>query len=101
MCIRDSLWLAMAVAALWTVSLGTELEDGTSLDDPELHALQQLLRPKPKRRLRLQRLGHLFLLVTAFTNKPLRLPQILQPEPWPTPLSLAQAVFADLAEVPI
>ena len=95
------LWLAMAVAALWTVSLGTELEDGTTLDDPALHALQQLLQPKPKRRLRLQRLGHLFLLVTAFTNQPLRLPQILQPEPWPAPLSPAQAVFADLAEVPI
>ena len=95
------LWLAMAVAALWTVSMGTELEDGATLDDPALHALQQLLQPKPKRRLRLQRLGHLFLLVTAFTNQPLRLPQILQPEPWPAPLSPAQAVFADLAEVPI
>lgn len=95
------LWLAMAVASLWMDSIGTDLECGTTLDDPELAALRDLLAHTPTRRIRLQRLGRLWQLVRAFAHQTLRLPQQLQPEPWPAPLPSAQAVFADLSELPI
>jgi hypothetical protein len=95
------LWMAMAVATLWMVSVGTDLECGANLDDPDLPDLHDLLDLKPKRRIRLLRLGRLWLLVKAVARQALHLPQQLLPEPWPSPLSPAQAVFANLPETPI
>ena len=92
--------MAMAVAKLWMVSVGTDLECGANLDDPDIPNLHDLLDLKPKRRIRLLRLGRLWLLVKAVARQDLHLPQQLLPEPWPSPLSPAQAVFADLSEVP-
>jgi hypothetical protein len=94
------LWLAMAVATLWMMSVGTDLECGTQLDDPELPDLQNLLDLKPKRRIRLLRLGRLWLLVCALAHQALHFPKQLCPEPWPEPCSPAQATFVDLAAVP-
>jgi hypothetical protein len=96
------LWLALAVATLWIVSLGSDLEVGPT---PELPALPDLhlilettvadLRP---RRTRLFRLGWLWLTVQLITSQPLPLPQRLIPEPWPeaprgltSPLPMPQA----------
>jgi hypothetical protein len=94
------LWLALALATLWTVSAGSELEDATMLADPELPDLQALLELKPgRRRLRLLRLGRLWLLAKAIAHQTLSLPQYLLPEPWPAPLEPSQAVLAPWPEV--
>jgi len=80
------LWLAMAVATLWMLTLGSDLELGPSDTLPELPDLRLLLglsgnrRP---RRLRLFRLGWLWLLVQLIQGQPLPLPRRLMPEPWP------------------
>jgi hypothetical protein len=81
------LWLALAVATLWMVSLGSELEVGPTSDASELPDLRPLLgllttatRP---RRIRILRLGWLWLLVQSITCQPLPVPQRLAPEPWP------------------
>jgi hypothetical protein len=63
--------------------------------------LHDLLDLKPKRRIRLLRLGHLWLLVKAVACQALHLPQQLLPEPWPSPLLPTQAVFANLSETPV
>jgi len=81
------LWLALAVATLWMVSLGSDLEVGPSLTTPDLPDLRPILgitttHPRP-RRTRLFRLGWLWLLVQLITSQPLPLPQQLVPEPWP------------------
>jgi hypothetical protein len=79
-------WLAMAVATLWMITLGSDLEVGPSEDWPELPDLRPLLglngmrRP---RRTRLFRLGWLWLLVQLMQHQPLPLPRRLVPEPWP------------------
>ena len=80
----ERLWLALAVAMLWMVSLGTELE----VSPPETAVALPDLRPllggtKRVRRMRLFRLGWLWLLARAVTAQPLPLPQRLVPEPWP------------------
>lgn len=80
------LWLAMAVATLWMLTLGSELEVGASDEMPELPELRPVLglngvrRP---RRLRLFRLGWLWLLVQLIQGQELWLPRRLVPEPWP------------------
>ncbi len=80
------LWLAMAVATLWMLTIGSDLELGPTDDHPDLPDLQSILgvrvahRP---RRLRLFRLGWLWLLVQLIQGQPLPLPQRLVPEPWP------------------
>jgi hypothetical protein len=92
------LWLALAVATFWTVAVASELEAGTSLQDPDQPDWQALLdlaatlapaQPdRPARRirpLRLLRLGRLWLLVQALAHRPLACPSLLQPEPWPAP----------------
>lgn len=81
------LWLAMAVATLWTVSVGTDLESGSNLDDPDLPALHDLLGHQPVRRIRLLRLGRLCLLVKAIAHLRLLFPHHLLPDPWPASLS--------------
>ena len=96
------LWLALALATFWTVSVGSELECGTNLDDPELPDLQALLDLKPgRRRIRLLRLGRLWLLVQAIAQHAIQLPRQLLPEPWPAPLAPTQAVLTPWPEVPI
>jgi hypothetical protein len=81
------LWLALAVATLWMVSIGSDLEDGSLSDDGGLPDLQAILgpgvTPQRPRRTRLVRLGWLWLLVRLITTQPLPLPQRLVPEPWP------------------
>lgn len=81
------LWLALAVAMLWTVSVGTDLECGATLNDPDEPDFHTLLDLKPARRLRLLRLGRLWLLVKAITRQALHLPQQLRPEAWPAPVA--------------
>ncbi len=77
------IWLAMAVAMLWTVSVGSDLEIGPTSDMPDLPDLRLLLGTSAVRRIRLFRLGRLWLLVTALTTQTLPLPTRLVPEPWP------------------
>jgi hypothetical protein len=94
------LWLALAVAMLWTVSVGTDLECPSTLDDADRPDLHTLLDLKPVRRIRLLRLGRLWLLVNALSHQALRLPQQLLPEPWPPPLSLTQPILPPFREAP-
>lgn len=80
------LWLAMAVATLWMITLGSDLEIGPSEQWPELPDLRLLLglsEVRHPRRLRLFRLGWLWLLVQLMRQQPLALPRRLLPEPWP------------------
>lgn len=79
------LWLAMAVAMLWTVSAGSDLELGPHPAAPDLPDLRPLLGTPRFRRIRLFRLGRLWVLVAALTARPLPLPTRLVPEPWPAP----------------
>lgn len=80
------LWLAMAVATLWMITLGSELEVGPSDEMPDLPDLRGLLGlndTQHPRRTRLFRLGWLWLLVQLIQQQPLPLPRRLVPEPWP------------------
>lgn len=80
------LWLAMAVATLWMLTLGSDLELGPSDDYPELPDLTPILgvrAPQRPRTLRLFRLGWLWLLVQLIQGQPLPVPRRLVPEPWP------------------
>ena len=92
------LWLALAVATLWTVAVASDLECDTALqppDQPDWHTLLDLAATlasaasgQPARRirpLRLLRLGRLWLLAQAIAHRSLPLPTTLQPEPWPAP----------------
>ncbi|HSJ54161.1 MAG TPA: transposase [Anaerolineae bacterium] len=81
------LWLPLAIAMLWTVTLGSELETGPTeeiADVPDLSSiLAATIRTGRRRRIRLFRLGWLWLLVRLVTAQPLPLPRQLVPEPWP------------------
>lgn len=80
------LWLAMAVATLWMITLGSDLELGPSEsvpDLPDLRGLLGLTGARRARRTRLFRLGWLWLLVELIEGQPLPLPRRLLPEPWP------------------
>jgi hypothetical protein len=80
------LWLALALATLWMLTVGGELECGPSAEQPELPDLSTILGVRPAqqpRRLRLLRLGWLWLLVQLLQGKPVPLPRLLLPEPWP------------------
>jgi len=98
------LWLALAVATLWMVSLGSDLEVGSLPPLPDLHPfLSALPAPTHSRRIRLFRLGQLWLLVQLITAQALPLPQRLIPEPWPpipnlwSPPAVQQRVPAHVA----
>jgi hypothetical protein len=82
------LWLALAVATLWMVSVGGALEVEPRLADRDVPDLRPLLgaigtTPGRRRGLRLMRLGWLWCLVCQITTGGLPLPQHLIPEPWP------------------
>ncbi len=82
------LWLALAVAPWWMVSVGGALEVGpppVGMDMPDLRPLlgRTVATPGGRRRLRLLRLGWLWCLVCQLTTGGLPMPQWLVPEPWP------------------
>jgi hypothetical protein len=80
------LWLALAVAMLWMLTLGSELELGPSSEPgalPDLRPILGLSGTCKPRRLRLFRLGWLWLLVELIRGQPVPLPRRLVPEPWP------------------
>lgn len=85
------LWLAMAVATLWMISVGSDLElgqtpgaDGSDLpvDLPDVTLILGRRAARP-RRIRLFRLGWIWLLVQLIHGQPLPVPRRLVPEPWP------------------
>ena len=76
----------MAVATLWMITLGSDLELGPSDQQaalPDLRVLLGLAGARRPRRLRLFRLGWLWLLVQLIQGQPVALPRRLVPEPWP------------------
>ncbi len=79
------LWLALAVATLWMTSVGSAQEDRVPTLTEPLPDFRRLLGVcnVPPRRIRLVRLGWLWVLVQAIQGQPLPLPQQLEPEPWP------------------
>ncbi len=80
------LWLAMAVATLRVISVGSEVEVGPGLDASGVPDLRELLgvgQASAPRRTRLFRLGWLWLLVQGLRGCALPLPARLVPEPWP------------------
>jgi hypothetical protein len=80
------LWLAMAVATLWMITIGSDLEVGPSEAMPDLPDLRPILGvtgARRPRRTRLFRLGWLWLLVQLIQGQPVPLPRRLIPEPWP------------------
>jgi hypothetical protein len=82
----ERLWLALAVATLWMLTVGSELECGPSQEHPELPDLRPILgvrSAQQPRRLRLLRLGWLWLLVRLIRDQTIPLPTVLLPEPWP------------------
>jgi hypothetical protein len=100
------LWLALAIAMLWMVTLGSELETGPTAEVPELPDLRSILDIARKavrhRRIRLFRLGWLWLLAQLITAQPLPVPRQLVPEPWPempqewSPLVIHQDALANV-----
>ena len=80
------LWLALAVATLWVISVGSDLELGPPPDAvalPDLRPLLGIGAPTQPRRTRLFRLGWLWVLVQAIRGRAVPLPMRLVPEPWP------------------
>ncbi len=80
------LWLALAVATLWVISVGSDLELGPSpvaVALPDLRAILDVGAPMQRRRTRLFRLGWLWVLVQAIRGRAVPLPTRLVPEPWP------------------
>jgi hypothetical protein len=80
----ERLWLALAVALRWMVSLGSAIDVGTPEDIADLPDLRCLLGGAGWHRcLRLFRLGWLCLLARAIRAQPVPLPRQLVPESWP------------------
>jgi DDE family transposase len=86
------LWLALAVARLWMLTIGSELEQAQMpaaderegpVDLPDLTLILGRSAPTRPRRIRLFRLGWLWLLVQLIQGRPLPVPRRLVPEPWP------------------
>jgi hypothetical protein len=82
----ERLWLALAVAMLWMLTIGSQVELATEEPQAEMPDLGQILGVRPPQRprtMRLFRLGWLWLLVQLIQGQRLPLPQRLVPEPWP------------------
>ena len=82
------LWLAMAVATLWVVSVGGAQEDTLIPEMPDLVQPSQSTastspRKRGKRGIRVFRRGMIHLLVSWIVNSTLPMPKPLIPEPWP------------------
>jgi hypothetical protein len=83
------MWLALAVATLWMLTVGSELDqaqegaDAASVELPDLSRILGRRPPSRPRTVRLFRLGWLWLLVQLIQGQPLPLPRRLVPEPWP------------------
>jgi hypothetical protein len=75
----ERLWLALAVATFWVISIGDAAEQ--DLTRPVTADLTP--GPQRPRLVRLFRLGLLTLLVTAITAQPLPLPGLLSADTWP------------------
>lgn len=75
----ERLWLALAVATFWVISVGAAGEQDRT--QPVLANLTP--GPARSRRLRVFRLGHFLLLVAAITAHPLPLPGPLPEDCWP------------------
>ena len=82
----------MAVATLWMISVGSDRElaqtpvaDGSDLpvDLPDVSRLLGCRAAARPRRIRLFRLGWLWLLVQLMQGQPVPVPRRLVPEPWP------------------
>ena len=86
----ERLWLAMAVAMVWTVSLGSQADSLRSqpcLEHlPQEHIarkrMKRLPTQQPPRRLSCLQRGRLMLLAALFKAEALPLAQLV-PEPWP------------------
>jgi hypothetical protein len=86
----ERLWLAMAVAMVWLVGVGSQADSQhlvACLEQlPETHIarkrLQRVPTQPPARRLSCLQRGRLVLLATLFTAEPLPLARFV-PEPWP------------------
>lgn len=83
----ERIWLVMAVASLWTMCIGGELE---ASDESETNiALENMctlpfeMDYSPRRLMRIQRLGRLYLLVVLVAGKSIPMPRYLIPEKWP------------------
>ena len=81
------LGLALALATLWMLSVGSEIE--VVLSEPGLPELQGVLqqsarRPR-QRQVRVLRLGVMWLMVQVLQGQSVPLPRMLLPEAWPSP----------------
>jgi len=86
----ERLWLAMAVAMLWTVSVGCQAEASLPLPDlaalPERHvARRQASRRRPPRTCSCFLRGRLVIVAALTAGLPVPVGQLL-PEPWPKSL---------------
>lgn len=91
----ERLWLALAVATFWVISIGEAAEQ--DLTRPVIGALTP--GPQRPRQMRLFRLGLLTLLVAAITAQPLPLPGPLSTDAWPGDAMLAPPVHSTTAHV--
>ena len=95
------LWLAIAVATLWVVSVGGEIDatlPPSSFDAlPQTHIARRLVTGRPQsRRLSCFRRGIIAILVALIRGEPLPFGHFM-PEPWPVS-SLAQTDFQSTHE---
>lgn len=86
----ERLWLAMAVAMLWVISVGCQAEAMLPVPDrdalPETHIARQKARGcRPPRSVSCFRRGRLVIIAALCTGLPIPTGQLL-PEPWPKSL---------------
>jgi hypothetical protein len=99
----ERLWLTLAIATLWTVSVGCQAEARLPVpilsDLPEGHgARRQRSRRRPARPLSCFRRGRLVIVAALCTGQAIPLGQLL-PEPWPK--SLDTHCQCPLAQTPL
>jgi hypothetical protein len=79
----ERLWLAIAVATLWCVAVGAQVED--DLTDSQLYTcwLKSADQPDCPRVLRLLKIGANRIVANVLRHLPLPIPLHLTPSPWP------------------